>query len=239
MILRRLFNRLKTLFSFLKHNASNVFAGKFIYFLLLAIGLTLIVIILYVLRNDAPPGPDAVYNILLVPGVLLVFYPAAFCIQSDLDSKTLETLFGVPDYRYKVWVARQLVQQLVIAALLLLLAAFCHLALADFSIGAMVFHLMFPILFLGCVGLMLATLVRSGNGAAALLVVLVLFFWIAAEPMDGSRWNLFHNPFKQVQEFDTLLRSATTFYNRVYLLVGAVLATLFALLRLQQREKFV
>ena len=103
----------------------------------------------------------------------------------------------------------------------------------------MVFHLMFPILFLSCTGLMIATLLRSGNGAAALMVILVLAFWIAAEPLDGSRWNLFHNPFEQVEEFATLLRSGTTFYNRVYLLVGAVLATLFALLRLQQREKFV
>ncbi len=85
---------------------------------------------------------------------------------------------------------------------------------------------------------MIATLLRSGNGAAALMVTLVLAFWIASGALDGSRWNLFHNPFEQVEEL-TLLRSGTTFYNRVYLLVGSVLATLFALLRLQQREKFV
>ena len=238
MILRRLFNRLKTLFSFLKHNASNVFAGKFIYFLLLAIGLTLIVIILYVLRNDAPPGPDAVYNILLVPGVLLVFYPAAFCIQSDLDSKTLETLFGVPDYRYKVWLVRSLTQYIVIGMLLAALVLFCRLGLADFNMGSMLMNLMFPVAFLGSFGFMAATITRSGNSTAVVLVVVILFFWIGVDPLDGSSWNFFHNPFAVKEEIETLIWKDITLTNRIYLLVGAFLSTLFALLRLQHREKF-
>ncbi len=232
-------SHLRSLAAFARYSASQVFAGKFVYFLVLAVLVFFTVAIVHTANEKVPPNAAVIYYFLLVPGVVLVFYPAAYAVQGDVDARMLETLFGIPDYRYKVWLARQLVQQLVIAALLLLLATFCHLALADFSIGAMVFHLMFPILFLSCAGLMIATLLRSGNGAAALMVVLVLAFWIATEPLDGSRWNLFHNPFEQVEEFDTLLRSGTTFYSRVYLLVGSVLATLFALLRLQQREKFV
>ena len=232
-------SHLRSLAAFARYSASQVFAGKFAYFLVLAVLVFFTVAIIHTANEKVPPNPAVIYYFLLVPGVVLVFYPAAYAVQGDVDARMLETLFGIPDYRYKVWLARQLVQQLVIAALLLLLATFCHLALADFSIGAMVFHLMFPILFLSCAGLMIATLLRSGNGAAALMVILVLASWIATEPLDGSRWNLFHNPFEQVEELDTLLRSGTTFYNRVYLLVGSVLATLFALLRLQQREKFV
>ena len=83
----------------------------------------------------------------------------------------LETLFGIPNYRYKVWLARHLVQHLVLAVLLLLLATLCEAALADFSIAAMVIHLMFPIAFLSSVGFILATTIRSGNGAAALLLL--------------------------------------------------------------------
>ena len=233
------YSHTRSLIAFARYSASQVFAGKFVYFLVLAVLVFFTVAIIHTANERVPPDPAVIYYFLLVPGVVLVFYPAAYAVQGEVDSRMLETLFGIPDYRYKVWLVRQLVQQLVIAALLLLLATFCQLALADFSIAAMLFHLMFPILFLSCAGLMIATLLRSGNGAAALLVTLVLISWIATEPLDGSRWNLFYNPFKPVAELDTLLQTSTTFYNRVYLIVGSALATLFALLRLQQREKFM
>ena len=86
---------------------------------------------------------------------------------------------------------------------------------------------------------MLTTLTRSGNGTAAILLILGLFLWILSEPLQGSGWNLYHNPFAQAEAYATIIQQTTTFYNRVYLLVGALLATLFALLRLQQRERFV
>jgi len=231
--------RLRSGLAFARYSASQVFAGKFIYFLLLAVVLFLTVVIVRTVEEEVSPNAALVYYFLLVPGVLLVFYPSAYAVQSDVDARMLETLFGIPDYRYKVWLARKVVQQAVIAALLLLLGALCRLALADFGLGWMVFHLMFPLLFLGSLGFMIATLVRSGNGTAAVLVILVLFFWIATEPLEGSRWNLFYNPFAQVDAFEELLQVETTFYNRVYLLVGSALATLFGLLRLQQRERFV
>ena len=233
------FSRLRSLVTYMRYSASQVFAGKFIYFLVLAVLVFFTVAILHTVNEEVPPNAGTIYYFLMVPGVLLVFYPSAYSVQSEVDARMLETLYGIPDYRYKVWLARQFVQQLVIAALLLLLAAFCHLAMADFSLLAMVFHLMFPILFFGSAGFMIATLIRSGNGAAAVLVVVTLFFWIAAEPLGSSRWNLFHNPFEQVDQFESLLRAETTFYNRVYLVVGSILATLFGLLRLQQRERFI
>ncbi len=44
----------------------------------------------------------------MFPCVLLVFYPAVFGIQNDEDSRILEILFGIPDYKYKVWGVRLL-----------------------------------------------------------------------------------------------------------------------------------
>lgn len=231
--------RLLSVAVFVRYNASQVFAGKFIYFLLLALLIFCIVVVVHTAEEEVPPSAATVYYFLLVPGVLLMFYPAAYCVQSDVDGRMLETLFGIPDYRYKVWLARHAVQQLVIAVWLVLLAALCQAALADFSVWAMVFHLMFPIFFLSSVGFMLATLFRSGNGTAALLLIVGLLFWILAEPLEGSRWNLYHNPFVQVDAYESILQQTTTFYSRVYLLVGSVVALLFGLLRLQQRERFM
>jgi len=46
------------------------------------------------------------FTLLLFIGLLLVFYPLTFGIQSDKDARTLEIIFGIPNYRYRVWLVR-------------------------------------------------------------------------------------------------------------------------------------
>ena len=229
----------KSLVAFFRYNVFTSFSGKFIYVFLLAIVLFLVIIILYVLNNDASPSTENVYNFLLIPGVLLIFYPSAFSIQNDVDSRMIETLFGIPDYRYKIWLVRSLTQYIVIASLLLVLTVLCRLGLAEFSMGSMMFHLMFPIIFIGSLGFMIAALTRSGSGTAVILVLVILFFWIALESVEGSGLYIFHNPFQMVDQMETMILAETTLLNRVYLLVGSIITTLFGLLRLQHREKFI
>jgi len=236
---KKITGRLKSLAAFFRYNVFTAFSGKFIYVFALAIVLFLVIVILYVLKNDASPSPEAVYNFLLFPGVLLVFYPSAFAIQNDVDSRMIETLFGIPDYRYKIWLVRSLIQYMVIGALLLVLALLCRLGLAEFPVGRMLFHLMFPVIFIGSLGFMIAALTRSGNASAVILVLLVLFFWLALESVEGSSWYVFHNPFQTVEQVETPLLAETTLLNRIYLLLGSIVATLFGLLRLQHREKFI
>jgi hypothetical protein len=236
---RKVFNHTKSVLTFIRYNITHVFVGKFIYFLLLATALFLVIIIINALGTDSSPGSQTVYNFLLIPGVLLVFYPSSYAIQGDIDSRMIETLFGIPDYRYKVWLARSATQYLVIIFLLFLLALFCRVGLADFSVGSMLFHLMFPILFIGSFGFMISALTRSGNSTAVIMVAVILFFWFASSSLEESSWNLFHNPFKTVEELESLLWSRTSLYNRIYLFVASVLAVMFGLLRLQKREKFV
>lgn len=231
--------RLKTLTVFFRYNVFTSFSGKFIYVFALGIVLFLVIVFLHVLSNDASPTAENVYNFLLIPGILLIFYPSAFSIQNDVDARMIETLFGIPDYRYKIWLVRSLTQYIVIGVLLFLLTVLCRLGLAEFSVGAMVFHLMFPVLFIGSLGFMIAALTRSGNGSAVILVLLILFFWIAIDSLEGSGLYLFHNPFKMVDQMETLVLAETTLLNRIYLLIGSVVATLLGLLRLQHREKFI
>ena len=228
-----------SILAFIRYNAQQTFANKFIYFLLGAIGLLLFILVISALVMETPPGPEAVYNYLLAPGVLLIFYPTVFSLQQDSDSGMLETLFGIPNYRYKVWLVRNAVGYLVMAVMLFFLAGFCRIAVADFSIIKMVFHLLFPIFLIGSVAFMLSTMTKSGNATAVLMVLIILFFWIAAEPLTGSRWNLFHNPFTEKGLFDTLLWKETTLYNRIYILIGSAIALMFGMLRLQKREKLI
>lgn len=232
-------DRLRSLTAFLRYNASNIFAGRFVYFLFLAVALFLTMIVINALEESTPPTPGTVYYFLLVPGILLVFYPASYGIQSDIDSRMIETLFGIPDYRYKVWGARAITQYLAIIGLLSVLAFLSRLALADFAVIPMLFQLMFPIVFIGSVGFMVSSLTRSGNGTAAVMVVIIMFFWMIVEELEGTRWNLFHNPFADVEQMEAVFWSEITLYNRIYMLIASFLAMTFGLLRLQNREKFV
>jgi hypothetical protein len=222
-----------------RYNANLVFANKFRHFLLAAVIVFLFIVVVYTLEEEAPPGPAAVFYLLLVPATLLIFYPATYSIQSDVDAGMLETLFGIPDYRYKVWLVRLVVQYLAVLVLLLALAILSRVALADFNVFTMVIQLMFPVVFLGSVAFMIAAVVRSGNATAGIMVAVLLFFWIAEEPLSGSRWNLFHNPFMTKENLDAVLWAQTTLYNRLYIIAGAALAAVTGLLRLQKREKFI
>lgn len=228
-----------SLFAFFRYNAVHVFAGKFLYFLLAALALFLTVIVIYVVNQPSPPGADAVYGFLMAPALLLIFYPSVYAIQADSDARMLETLFGVPDYRYKVWLARYVTQYIIVGVLLLLLGLFCQISVAHFPLWPMVFHLMFPVVFMGGFGFMVAVLTRSGNGAAVIVVTFLLVLLFGAEALEGSRWNLFHNPFAETGAFDYIIQQETTLYNRIYMLIGAITCTLFAMLRLMQREKLV
>ncbi|MEZ5358126.1 MAG: hypothetical protein R3F48_04785 [Candidatus Zixiibacteriota bacterium] len=232
-------NRLKTYRDFFRYNAGNVFAGKFIYFILFAVAVFLTVIVIYTLENSTPPDAESVYYFLLVPGILLIFYPSTYAIDSEVNSRMIETIFGIPDYRYKVFLARNIIQYVVVISLLLVLALFCRIALADFSILPMLFQVMFPIVLIGSCSFMVATLTRSGNGTAAIMIIIILFFFFFQELMYESRWNLFLNPFRQVQEFELIVWQETTLYNRIYIAIGAILTLMFGLLRMQKREKFV
>ncbi len=225
--------------AFLRYNASCTFAGRFVYFLLLAVAIFLAVVVIYVLDEEAPPTAEAVYYFLAVPGVLLVFYPSAWSIQNDADSRMLETLFGIPDHRYKVWLARLVTMYLAIGILMGGLAFFSRMMLADFSVGWMLYHSMFPVIFIGGVGFLSAAMTRSGTGTAVVLVIVIMGFWIAAEPLEASRWNLFFNPFVRADAFEEVLRREAMVYNRIYILVASALTIMMGLLLLQRREKYI
>ena len=82
-----------------------------------------------------------------VPCVLLVFYPAVFGIQNDEDSRILEILFGIPDYKYKVWGVRLLMIYVAIFVILIVFSWLATLLLYPVNLLEMSAQLMFPILF--------------------------------------------------------------------------------------------
>ena len=232
-------NRIKSVVAFLRYNALHIFGGRFYIFLGLALSLFFLVLLIGMLGRGGTPNSERLYNYLLAPGILLVFYPSVFGIQRDQDTRMVETLFGIPDYRYKVWLMRLVTLYIIIALLMLSLVLLCRITLADFPVWPMVSQVMMPIIFLGSLAFFLSAQSTSGNVTAVIMVILLIFFWVLGDEISDSSWFLFHNPFRSAEALSSVLWAQTTFYNRLYLVLGSVVTTLFALLRLQNREKFI
>lgn len=92
-----------------------------------------------------------------------MFYPAVFGIQNDEDSRILEILFGIPDYKYKVWGVRLLMIYVAIFVILIVFSWLATLLLYPVNLLEMSAQLMFPILFFGNLAFMFSTITRSGN----------------------------------------------------------------------------
>lgn len=230
---------LQNFYHLTRYNFKVIFAHRFIYFLVFSFIVFILITLLRVVNSDSMPKADTIYNLLFLPGILLIFYPCVYGVQLDVDAGMLETLFGIPNYRYKVWLVRLTYTFLFVALLLFVLAVLSDLIIAPIPIGRMVFHLMFPLLFLGCTSFLFATVTHSGHGAGAIMLIIGFGLWFAWDFLAGSRWNLYHNPFSVSSDTSAILIDDTTFYNRVILLVGAIIALLWGLLNLQKREKFI
>ena len=220
------------------YNLRIIFANKFIWFLAGAVVFYLGLSVIYVLSNEVSKMED-LYGVFLFSGVLLVFYPAVFGIQNDQDARTIEILFGIPDYRYKVWLVR-IILIFVIATLIMLVFTFLsNILIISFNFPEVTLQVMMPVLFLGMMAFMLSTVIRNGNGTAVVMMIFGLFFMILQEPLRKSQWNVFLNPFNPAYDVNETTWALITLKNRIILLTGSVIFLLAALLNLQKREKFM
>jgi len=236
---RSLKNILQLIFSLIRYNLKIIFANKFLYFLMAAVMIFLFITVINLFDPNSNPSEETGYWLLLVPGILLIFYPITFGIQNDIDSRMIEILFGIPNYRYKVWLVRLLLIFLVTFVIISLLTTVYSLVLKEIPVLKMAFQLMFPILFIGSLAFMFSTLIRSGNGTAAVMIIIGLSFWITRGQIGNTEWNVFLNPYAIPTDINEAIWIETTFNNRIYLLVGTIIAVLYGLLNLQKREKFV
>ena len=231
-------NILDLIWKMIRYNFKIIFAGKFFYFLLAAFAFFLLVTSVNVFTNSNI-SEDEVFYLLLFPGILLAFYPTVFGIQNDDDNRMLEIIFGIPNYRYKVWLIRFMLIYLMVFLILILLSLLTSLALISFSVIEMVYHILFPLFFLGCLAFMFSTLVRNGNGAAVVMIIIGFFLFILGENIGQVEWNIYFNPFDMPSDLNETIWEERVFYNRLYLACGGVVTLLSGLINLQNRERFI
>ncbi|MCX6255942.1 MAG: hypothetical protein NTV31_15930 [Bacteroidia bacterium] len=233
-----LYNISTLIYKMIVYNLRIIFANKFIWFLAGSVVFYLGLSVIYVFSNDVSRMKD-LYGVFLFSGLLLVFYPSAFGIQNDQDARTIEILFGIPNYRYKVWLVR-IVLIFVIAYLIMLVFTFLSSVLiVKFRFVNMTSQVMLPVLFLGLMAFMLSTVVRNGNGTAVLMIIFGLFFMILSDNLYKSQWNVFLNPYDLPYDVNETTWAIIALKNRIILITGSIIFLLAALFNLQKREKFM
>lgn len=231
-------NNLFILVKMIRYNLRIIFANRFIWFLVAALGFFLFFAIQYVLDRTTM-SEDKVYELLIFPGILLIFYPSVFGIQNDDDSRMLEILFGIPNYRYKVWLVRLVMIYTLVFIILLGFSELASILIYNVEILEMTYQLMYPIVFLGSMGFMFSTLIKNGNGTAVAMVLIGVALLILQEPLERTQWNLFLNPFDVPGNMNEVIWSGTISKNRIFLGIGMIVFILYGLFNLQKREKFV
>lgn len=231
-------NNLSILIKMIRYNLRIIFANRFIWFLLAALGFFLFVAVQIVLDRTTM-SEEVVYNSLIFPGILLIFYPSVFGIQNDDDSRMLEILFGIPNYRYKVWLVRLAMIYILIFIIILLFSVLASVLLYKVDVVEMSYQLMYPIVFMGSLGFMFSTLIKNGNGTAVTMVLIGVALIILQDVLERTQWNIFLNPYDVPQNLNEVIWAGTIQKNRIFLGIGMIVFVVYGLFNLQKREKFV
>ncbi|WP_163716716.1 hypothetical protein [Mangrovibacterium lignilyticum] len=235
---RKIHNTINLITSMIRYNFRIIFAGRFIWFMLAALAFYVFIAIRGILDGTVP-DEEFIYGILLLPAMLLIFYPMTFGIQNDLDAGILEILFGIPDYRYKVWLVRLVLVFVLVSIILFGFTALSYIFLAPVNLVEMTWQIMFPVFFLGSMAFMFSTIIKNGNGTAVVMVILGVLALILLDTLDRTMWNIFLNPFSVPRNMNALVWEGITMKNRVFLFTGALVFILYGLFNLQKREKFI
>lgn len=231
-------NSLIVLWRIIRYNLKIIFAGRFIWFLLASFVFYLFFAIMQVTNNQTI-GEGNIYDLMLFPGILLIFYPSVFGIQNDEDSRILEILFGIPNYRYKVWLVRLFMIFIQVFVILIGYGFISSFLLYPVKPFEMAVQLMFPIGFLGAAAFMFSTVIKNGNGTAVIMILIGVALLILSEALSRSQWNILLNPIELPDNFNAIIWDGIVTRNRIFLGVGMIIFLLYGLFNLQKRERFV
>ncbi|MDD2380855.1 MAG: hypothetical protein WCY58_00075 [Mariniphaga sp.] len=231
-------NGLINLAGMIRYNLKIIFAGRFIWFLLAAFAFFVFFAVQSV-WNRQTITEGVVYQLLIFPGILLIFYPSVFGIQNDDDSRMLEILFGIPNYRYKVWLVRLMMIYVLVFLMIVLFSGVASILLFQIDVLEMAYQLMYPIVFMGSMAFMFSTIIKNGNGTAVVMVLIGVTLIILQDAVERTQWNVFLNPFQIPNNFNEIIWQSLIFKNRIFLGAGMIVFILYGLYNLQKREKFV
>lgn len=222
----------------IRYNLKIVYMNRFIWFFIASFVFYVFIVFMRV-RNQSFIDEAFIYNALLFPGILFLFFPSVFGIQIDKDTKILEILFGIPDYRYKVWFIRLLIIFILSFIFIFFLALISSLGLTKINVLEMAFQAILPLYFFGSFSFMMSTLVKSGFGTTVIIIILGVFLFVMSGSIGNSMWNIFLNPFQVPERLNEIVWHNIIVKNRIFLAISSIIFLLYGLFNLQERESFM
>ena len=226
------------LYNFVKYNVKIVFGNKFPYFILAAIGFYLLIVAIYVLSDEEITEASG-FTMLLVPSLLLIFYPTCFGIQNDQDTKIIEVIFGIPNYRYKVWLFRLFIAYVITFAVVLSMAYLTNWIVVEVQPVEIAAQALVPAFFIGMCAFMFSTILRNGNGTAVVLIIVGILLFFLDMVLGVSYWNVLMNPYDIPLEQNPIIFYDTLFYNRIAVMTASIVLLIVGLNSMRKREKFI
>lgn len=222
----------------IKYNIKIIFGNKFIYFVLSAIAFYIISVVITLFSNEEIT-PGIGYNIMLIPSMLIIFYPACFGVQNDSDSKIIEIIFGIPNYRYKVWLVRLLIAYLICFFIVMFLSQLTNYLIVEIDPISLTLQVLMPTFFIGMLTFMISTILRNSNGTAVLMIVIFFILNAISASISTSQWNVFINPFDIPLDTNVIIYNQALFNDRIIITISSIVFMLIGLYKLQDREKFI
>lgn len=227
-----------TIQKLVQYNIKIIFGNKFLYFLLSALVFFVITVVVQLLGDNEITQATA-YSMLMLPSILLVFYPMCFGIQNDQDAKIVEIIFGIPNYSYKVWLLRLLIAYIICFVITFVLALLTDLAIVSVPPTNLTLQAMVPALFIGTLSFMLSTMIKNGNGTSVVIIIIGLLLFMIKDALGVSQWNIFINPYDVPLDKNPQIFFNAVFHCRVNMLIASALFIIFGLNTTRNREKFI
>ena len=229
---------LTTIKQLIEYNIKIIFGNKFLYFMLGALVFFGITVSVNMLGNDEITAGTA-YSMLMMPCILLVFYPMCFGIQNDQDAKIIEIIFGIPNYSYKIWLFRLLISYIICFLITIVLATITWWVIVDVSVLTLTFQSMVPALFIGTLSFMLSTIIKNGNGTSVVIIIIGLILTFVQDFIGTSPWNIYLNPFNLPTNMNVQIFYEIVFNNRLIMVIASIIFILAGLNKTRDREQFI
>jgi hypothetical protein len=219
------------------YNLRIIFGNRFVYFFVASLIFYLLITGISLFSANVATAAD-IFSQLMFPGLLFVFFPTTFGIQNDADVRILEIIFGIPNYKYKVYLVRIALILLLLWCYLLFLSWISGLLLFKVPVVEMASRLMVPVVFFGMAGFVFSTITHNGNSTVVILIVLALSLWSLSSILGESKWNVFLNPFAGSDSLSDSVYASLITQNVTVMIVLDLLMFLWGIFNLQKREQF-
>ena len=217
-----------------------VFHRKLIFMI---IGIIVYYGILYAIATMRPGEGFGVRQALRVlveiPGVVLAIYLTMDLVAGERDRNTLEVLFSTSMSHYKIWVTRMLAVYAVLAVTLVAMSTISFFFFAEFPYLWGGLNAFLPAFLIASLTFFFSVTCRSGNAAGMLSLGVLLLVLITSEPLGGTEFFLFLNPFDPPIGVEETMWDDKVLINRSGVFGIGCLMLFLGLRRMERRERLL